>query len=85
MVRPPGAGRAGTHRDATNDTLYRLFSHALLRPTPAEIGLVIVPVLIITAATILGRLPDGYPARPAIHPAFAVGLAWMLAWPYQRP
>ena len=74
-----------THRDATNDTLYRLFSHALLRPTPAEIGLIIVPILVITAGLVLTRLPDGFPARPAIHPAFAVSLAWMLAWPYQRP
>ncbi|MGP8000083.1 MAG: hypothetical protein ACLPKI_22625 [Streptosporangiaceae bacterium] len=74
-----------SHRDATNDTLYRLFSRALLNPTPAEIGLIIVPVLIITAAAVLSRLPDGFPARPAIHPAFAVSLAWMLAWPYQRP
>jgi hypothetical protein len=74
-----------THRDATNDTLYRLFSHALLLPTPAEIGLIIVPILVITAGLVLRRLPDGFPARPAIHPAFAVSLAWMLAWPYQRP
>jgi hypothetical protein len=74
-----------THRDATNDTLYRLFSGSLLHPTPLEIGLVIVPVLIITAAAVAGRLPDGFPGRPAIHPAFAVSLAWMLAWPYQRP
>ncbi|HTT53901.1 MAG TPA: hypothetical protein VMH35_21110 [Streptosporangiaceae bacterium] len=74
-----------THRDATNDTLYRLFSRALLHPTPAEIGLVIVPVVIITTGAVLSRLPDGFPARPAIHPAFAVSLAWMLAWPYQRP
>ena len=81
----PALSVLANHRDATNDTLYRLFAHALLRPTPAEIGLVIVPVLIITTVAVLGRLPDGFPARPAIHPAFAVSLAWMLAWPYQRP
>jgi hypothetical protein len=81
----PALSVLATHRDATNDTLYRLFAHALLHPTPVEIGLVIVPVLVITAAAVLRRLPDGFPARPAIHPAFAVSLAWMLAWPYQRP
>jgi hypothetical protein len=81
----PALSVLAMHRDATNDTLYRLFAHALLRPTPAEIGLVIVPVLVITAAAVLYRLPDGFPARPAVHPAFAVSLAWMLAWPYQRP
>ncbi len=81
----PALAVLATHRDATNDTLYRLFAHALLRPTPAEICLVIVPVLVITAASVLWRLPDGFPARPAVHPAFAVSLAWMLAWPYQRP
>jgi hypothetical protein len=81
----PALAVLATHRDATNDTLYRLFAPALLHPTPAEIGLVILPVLVITAAAVMWRLPDGYPARPAIHPAFAVSLAWMLAWPYQRP
>ena len=74
-----------SHRDATNDTLYRLLDPALLHPTPAEIGLVIVPVLVIITVLVLRRLPDGFPALPAIHPAFAVSLAWMLAWPYQRP
>jgi hypothetical protein len=81
----PALAVLATHRDATNDTLYRLFAHPLLHPTPAEVGLVILPVVVITAAAVLWRLPDGYPARPAIHPAFAVSLAWMLGWPYQRP
>ncbi len=81
----PALAVLATHRDATNDTLYRLFAHALLHPTPIEVGLVILPVVVITGAAVLWRLPDGYPARPAIHPAFAVSLAWMLAWPYQRP
>ena len=81
----PALSVLANHRDATNDTLYRLFAPALLHPTPAEIGLVIAPVLVITAVAVLVRLPDGCPARPAIHPAFAVSLAWMLAWPYQRP
>ncbi len=73
------------HRDATTDNLYRLFAHSFLRPSLAEVDLVIVPVVVIVAALLLWRLPDRLPQLPAVMPAFALSLAWMLAWPYQRP
>jgi hypothetical protein len=73
------------HRDATTDNLYRLFAHSFLRPTLAEVDLVIVPVVLIVAIALLWRLPDRLPEMPAVMPAFALSLAWMLAWPYQRP
>jgi hypothetical protein len=74
-----------THRDATTDSLYRLFVHSFLRPSLAEVDLVIVPVVVLLAALLLWRLPDRLPDLPAVMPAFALSLAWMLAWPYQRP
>jgi len=73
------------HRDATTDNLYRLFAHSFLRPSLAEVDLVIVPVVIIVAVLLLWRLPDRLPELPTVTPAFALSLAWMLAWPYQRP
>lgn len=73
------------HRDATTDNLYRLFAHSFLRPSLAEVDLVIVPVVLIVAVLLLQRLPDRLPELPAVMPAFALSLAWMLAWPYQRP
>jgi hypothetical protein len=33
----------------------------------------------------LRRLPAGMPDRPALRPALAVSVAWMLFWPYQYP
>lgn len=62
------------HRDATGDNLYRLFARSFLRPSLAEDDLVIVPVVVLLAVLLLWWLP-----------AFAPSLAWMLAWPYQRP
>ncbi len=73
------------HRDATTDNLYRLFAHSFLRPSLAEVDLVVVPVLVVMAALLLWRLPDRQPGLPAVMAAFALNLAWMLAWPYQRP
>jgi hypothetical protein len=73
------------HRDATTDNLYRLFAHSFLRPSLAEVDLVIVPLVVLVAALLLWRLPDRLPDLPAVMPAFALSLAWMLAWPYQRP
>ena len=65
--------------------MYRLFAHSFLRPSLAQVNLVIVPVVVIVAALLLWRLPDRLPQLPAVMPAFALSLAWMLAWPYQRP
>jgi hypothetical protein len=73
------------HRDATTDNLYRLFAHSFLRPSLAEVDLVIVPVVVLVAALLLWRLPDRLPDLPAVMPAFKLSLAWMLAWLYRRP
>ena len=73
------------HRDATMDNLYQLFAHSFLRPSLAEVDLVIVPAVVLVAAALLWRLPDRLPGLPAVMPALALSLAWTLAWPYQRP
>ena len=31
------------------------------------------------------RFPDGTPDLPALSPALAISLAWLLVWSYQRP
>ncbi|HEX4062737.1 MAG TPA: hypothetical protein VHY58_17100 [Streptosporangiaceae bacterium] len=37
------------------------------------------------AALLLWRLPRGYDGLPAVRPALALMLAWLLVWPMQRP
>jgi hypothetical protein len=73
------------HRAATNDTWYRLFSASLLHPGLPQLALLIGPLMIIVAGALLWRLPDGFPAVPAVKLTLALGVAWMLTWPYQRP
>ncbi|MGH3301177.1 MAG: hypothetical protein ACRDOK_05695 [Streptosporangiaceae bacterium] len=49
--------------------------------------LLVVAVLLFAmlAALLLWRLPAGDPVRPAIRPAVALSLAFLLVWPYQLP
>jgi len=49
--------------------------------------LVIVAVLVFIglAAVLLWRLPPGDTRRPALRPAVALSLAWLVVWPYQLP
>jgi hypothetical protein len=49
--------------------------------------LVIVAVLLFIglAAVLLWRLPPGDTRRPALRPAVALSLAWLVVWPYQLP
>jgi hypothetical protein len=44
-----------------------------------------VLIFLAMAALLLWRLAPGDPARPAIRPAVAVSLAFLLIWPYQLP
>jgi Glycosyltransferase family 87 len=46
---------------------------------------VAVVVFVMVAALLLWRLPPGDPRRPAIRPAVAFSLAFLLVWPYQLP
>ncbi len=49
--------------------------------------LIVFAVLLFCAMAVLllWRLPAGDPVRPAIRPAVAVSLAFLLVWPYQLP
>lgn len=82
---PPALTVLTTHRDATTDTMYRLLAASFTHVSIAQLSLVVLPVVAVMAGLLLWRLPDGFPALPAIQPALALSLAWTLAWPYQRP
>jgi hypothetical protein len=75
----------------TWDTMYQIF----YRPFGyTEFGAFLVPphltaiaAIAFFAVAILAflRFPDGTPQFPALSPALAVSLAWLLVWSYQRP
>jgi len=82
---PPAITVLVDHSSATADNLYRLFTEALGSATLPQLSMVALPVFAVTAGLLLLRLPNGYPRVPALRPAFALTLAWLLTWPYQRP
>lgn len=81
---PPAVTVLLDHSTATGDNLYRLFVGFPVHGDP-RLTLVALPVLAATALLLMRRMPDGYPALPAVRPAFVLALAWLLTWPYQRP
>ncbi|MBO0832377.1 MAG: hypothetical protein J2P29_10440 [Actinobacteria bacterium] len=69
-------------RDQTSEDSFWLWAH--LRNW--DFLVVVAVLLVITlAALLLLRLPAGDPERPAIRPAVAFSLAFLLVWPYQLP
>ncbi|MFI5083017.1 MAG: hypothetical protein ACHQCE_18250, partial [Streptosporangiales bacterium] len=70
---------------ATSDNFYQLFSRPFGLIRPPDLLLVAAVLLVVTGWLLLRRLPDGAPGWPAIRPALALSLAWLLVWPYQRP
>ena len=70
---------------ATGDNLYQLFSRPFGLASLPALALVTLPLLVGVGWLLLRRLPDGFPARPAVQPTLALSLAWLLVWPYQRP
>jgi len=75
------------YRDAgaTSDNFYQLFSRPFGLARPPDLLLVAVLLLLAVGWLLLRRLPDGAPAWPAVRPALALSLAWLLVWPFQRP
>jgi hypothetical protein len=75
------------YRDAgaTSDNFYQLFSRPFGLARPPDLILVVVPLLLAVGWLLLRRLPGGVPGWPAVRPALALSLAWLLVWPYQRP
>jgi hypothetical protein len=75
----------------TWDTMYQIFYRPL---GYTEFGAFLVPphltaiaAVAFFAVAILAflRFPDGTPQLPALSPALAISLAWLLVWSYQRP
>jgi hypothetical protein len=75
----------------TWDTMYQIFYRPL---GYTEFGAFLVPphlpaiaAVAFFAVAILAflRFPDGTPQLPALSPALALSLAWLLVWSYQRP
>jgi len=75
------------YRDAgaTSDNFYQLFSRPFGLARPPDLLLVAVLLLVAAGWLLLRRLPDGAPGWPAVRPALALSLAWLLVWPFQRP
>jgi len=82
---PPSITALLNHSSVTADNLYRIFVDALGHSSLPQLSTVALPVFAFTALLLMRRLPDGFPALPAVRPAFALSLAWLLTWPYQRP
>lgn len=69
----------------SRDNIYQLFSRPFGHSSPPHLMLIVVPLFVAVAALLLARLPEGNPSRPAIRPALALSVAWVLVWPYQLP
>ncbi|HEY6279899.1 MAG TPA: hypothetical protein VIX86_26615 [Streptosporangiaceae bacterium] len=83
--RPAIAVLFSREASATGDNLYQLFYRPFGLITLSWLIFLVVPLLVAVAVLLLRRLPDGFPARPAVRPTLALSLAWLLVWPYQRP
>ena len=83
----PPAVRVLLYRDAsaTSDNFYQLLARPFNRGHLPDLMLLAVPLLLVVIWLMLRRLPAGLPAWPAVRPALALSLAWLLVWPYQRP
>jgi Glycosyltransferase family 87 len=75
----------------TWDTMYQIFYRPLGYTTfgaftvPPHLTLIAAVAFLAVAVLAVLRLPDGTPDLPALSPALALSLAWLLVWSYQRP
>jgi hypothetical protein len=90
--KPAVEALKGRAQGATIDNLYQLIDPSLRTTANAlssSSGLVVVSVVLTVAlaALLWWRLPApaGFGDLPAIRPALALSLAWLLAYPFQRP
>lgn len=67
---------------STVDSFYRLTDLSAYRP---YLGVVAIILLAGLAVLLLVRLPANDPLWPALRPALAISLAWLVVWPYQLP
>jgi hypothetical protein len=90
--KPAVEALKGRAQGATIDNLYQLIDPSLRTTANAlssSSGLVVVSAVLTVAlaALLWWRLPApaGFGDLPAIRPALALSLAWLLAYPFQRP
>jgi hypothetical protein len=72
----------------SRDDIYQLFFRPFGVSVPAHlmlIMLIVVPLFVAVAVLLVARLPDGDASRPAVRTALALGVAWLLVWPFQFP
>jgi hypothetical protein len=84
-LRPPISAEPRRSTAVTSDDFYQLFSRPFGHTAPPHLAWVVVPLFVAVAALLLARLPEGCPSLPAVRPALALSVAWLLVWPYQRP
>jgi hypothetical protein len=87
-VRALAARTQGATWDNFYQFIYRPFGYTVSQ-TSAPPGLMIIAAILTAflAALTLRRLPapEDFTHLPAIRPALALSLAWLFAWPFQRP
>jgi hypothetical protein len=70
----------------TFDSFWRLFYQPFgYTSEPAGLELLAALVFVTLAALLARRLPPGPAEFPAVRPALVLMVAWLLAWPLQRP
>ncbi len=69
-------------RNQTSEDSFYLFTHLTTSKYLVVLAIVLFACL---AVLLLRRMPPGDPLRPAIRPAVAIALAWLVIWPYQLP
>jgi hypothetical protein len=67
---------------STVDSFYRLLDLSAYRPYLGEVAVVLLAALVLL---LLWRLPAADPLRPALRPALALSVGWLVIWPYQLP
>jgi len=77
----------GTTWDTMYQILYRPLGYQTFSAFIMPASLTLVAGVAFGAVAILAffRFPDGTPNLPALSPALAISLAWLLMWSYQRP
>jgi len=68
----------------TWDNFYQLFSRPFGYAVPPHLTALAGLAFVVLAVLLLRRLPAGPWSLPAIQPAIALTIAWLLVWPFQR-
>jgi hypothetical protein len=80
---PPAIRALLARRNTTTvDSFYRLLHLGPVRP---YLGVLAILLFAALAILLLRRLPAADPLLPALRPALALSVAWLVVWPYQLP